>query len=119
MFKTKSARHSINQVASALLTTAITLGICLTPTTALAANSPVAIPTTVAVGKTNLYITLSGVGYEAFTSSAPSGCTTVSADTFKLWVSLTQSALLAGKTVFFRYTDCGGVHSIDTVDINQ
>lgn len=119
MLNNKFANRSFKQVGSAFLASALALGVCVAPTTALASNSPTAVPTTVALGKSNLYITLSGVGYEAYTSGQPSGCPVVSGDTLKLWSSFAQSGLLAGRTIFLRYTDCGGLHLIDTIDLNQ
>jgi len=93
----------------------------LAPAIAVAANSAVASPTVVATGPTNLWVTVGGVGYQAYTSGAPSGCPTVSADAFKAWLSLAQAALLSGKNLSIRYTDCasGSVHAIDVIDLNQ
>jgi len=119
MLNMQFATRSIKQVGSALIAAVLATGVCLTPTIALAANSPTAIPTTVALGKSNVFISISGVGYEAYTSGQPSGCPVVSADTLKLWSSFAQSAVLSGKTIFVRYTDCGGLHLIDTIDLNH
>jgi hypothetical protein len=120
MLNKQFAKRAFKQVTSGFLTTAIALGVCLSPTVALASSfTPTAVPTTVALGLSNLYITLSGVGYEAYTSGQPGGCPAVSADTLKLWTSFAQSAVLSGKTIQMRYTDCGGLHLIDTIDLNH
>ncbi len=40
-------------------------------------------------------------------------------ETVKMWQSLLQSALLSGKKVNILFTDCGGFHWINEVDLTQ
>lgn len=43
-----------------------------------------------------------------FAKKALSGCTAVSVDTLKAWLSMAQAAILAGKTLTIDFTSCGG-----------
>ena len=102
MFKSTFAKQSIKQAGSGLVATAIGLAVCLAPTAALAAA-----PTGVQVTGNALRITIDGSELFAYTGTPPSGCFSVSTETFKSWQSLAQAALLAGRSMNIGWGTCG------------
>jgi hypothetical protein len=63
-------------------------------------------------------------GQNFFAQVAPAGGTTCSGlasnlDTIKVWLSMTQTALLAGKTVLLYFNTCSSVPLISAIDLNR
>jgi|SRR4051812_33826788 hypothetical protein len=67
-----------------------------------------------------LLIQMAGVNYLAQLTTQ-SGCTAnnQSIDTLKIWHSMAQTALLAGKTTRIYFNVCSGVNYISVIDVNQ
>ena len=88
-----------------------------TTTTALAADTGTLTVNAVEYANTQLLIQLSTGNNYIAVPSAPSGCTSATADSKKIWASQAQSALLSGKRLKIYYTICSSVPYIDAVDI--
>jgi len=64
-----------------------------------------------------LQIYCGGTWYYGFGTSGT--CPTADADSRKAWLSLAQSALLAGKTLTIDYTTCTGGPGLTNLRLNQ
>ena len=61
---------------------------------------------------TYLMIQYSGVNYIGQGASPGCSLPAYSADTIKMWASLSQASLLSGKNMTIYYNDCNGAHYI-------
>ncbi len=69
----------------------------------------------------NLAVLVNGVGYFAPWGWSPCGTVAPSTDLVKTWTSLSQAALLSGKTVVVYWDDCSGSGTkyITGITLNQ
>jgi len=108
-----------------LLAGAAFLAVITPNTSAMAATQQICNPTLIGYNSTatSSYVAMvcSGTAYYAWTANAPTGCTAVSADAAKSWVSLAQSAVLSGKKVTLYFTPCGSSNwnYISEIDLDQ
>lgn len=108
-------------LTSTLLGLASSLTIAASSLPAQAAVSPIQSPVVVEYFANTLLVQLpGGVNYHGLVTS-PAGCATPnqSIDTLKAWLSLSQAALLSGKTVKIGFNTCGALKVISAIDLNQ
>ena len=90
-------------------------------TPAFAVTSPqTCVPTFVGysatTGNTNLAIKCGGNTFMGWNTNT-SGCTNVSTDTTKMWMSLAQAALLSGQQIDIVFSGCSGYSDILEIDL--
>ena len=95
------------------------------PTSRAFATTQTCAPTMVGYNSTSTssYIAMNcgGTSFYAWTTGVPTGCTAVSPDAAKAWLSLVQSAVLSGKKVTVYYSVCSSStwNYISEIDLSQ
>jgi hypothetical protein len=123
MTKLGSALRALH-LRGLLLATVVSAAMITASTPAFATTSTCA-PTLVGYKSdaSSSYIAMScgGASYYAWTAGTPTGCTAVSADAAKSWVSLAQAAVLSGKqvTVIFSTCSTSNWNYISELDLKQ
>jgi len=121
MFKSIFKKSSSAKLGSSLVAAAMGLALCTAQSSAFAAVSAQVSPTVVEYQPGVLLVQLPGGTNYIGVLNTVAGCTTYNQtiDTLKNWTSISQAALLSGKSVKLYYTVCGGQNYITTIDIWQ
>lgn len=104
-----------NRGFSTVAALAAGLAITVASATALAATGPVSQVEYMGVGNYSiplLLVQINGVNYIGQTTTPGCGIPTQSTDTIKIWLSMAQSAMLAGKTVTLYTSSCNNAQYI-------
>ena len=121
MIKTILNKLTSMRKVSGFVAIAAGLTVGISPTLAFASVTGLASPVAVEYSAGSLLVQLPGGANYLGVVSAAAGCTAnnQTLDTLKAWQSLTQAALLSGKSVKIYYNTCSSVNYISTVDIWQ